>query len=130
MRPYDKCRFVLFAGVTKICRPRCWLVFLNTILSGIGTVIDPPQVSFLVDRTPEEFSHNSPRRDRPPESSSLTHPKRLSRLEPMELHLRPETESRIQEIAEKTGRPAADLAENPLPVYLQELSQTPEILNT
>jgi predicted DNA-binding protein len=47
----------------------------------------------------------------------------------MELHLRPETESRIQEIAEKTGRPAGDLVEDAMAGYLQELAQTREMLD-
>jgi predicted transcriptional regulator len=48
----------------------------------------------------------------------------------MELHLRPETESRIQEIAEKTGRPAADLVEDAMAGYLQELAKTREMLDS
>ena len=47
----------------------------------------------------------------------------------MELRLRPETESRIQEIAQKTGRPAGDLVEDAMAGYLQELAQSRETLD-
>jgi predicted DNA-binding protein len=47
----------------------------------------------------------------------------------MELRLRPETESRLQEIAEQTGRPAGDLVEDAMAGYLQELAQTRETLD-
>ena len=41
----------------------------------------------------------------------------------MELHLRPETESRLQELATKTGRAPGDLIEDAMAGYLQELAQ-------
>ncbi|MGH9517189.1 MAG: hypothetical protein ACRD3P_16095 [Terriglobales bacterium] len=40
----------------------------------------------------------------------------------MELHLRPETESRIQELAARTGRAPNELLEDAMAGYLQELS--------
>lgn len=48
----------------------------------------------------------------------------------MELNLRPETESRIQELAAQTGRAADDLVEDAMVGYLQELSQTRDMLDT
>ena len=48
----------------------------------------------------------------------------------MEVNLRPETESRIQELAAKTGRAPADLVEDAMAGYLQELAQTREMIDT
>jgi len=48
----------------------------------------------------------------------------------MEVHLRPETESRIQELAAKTGRAPDDLVEDAMAGYLQELSQVRETLDS
>jgi predicted transcriptional regulator len=46
----------------------------------------------------------------------------------MEVHLRPETESRLQELAAKTGRAPDELVEDAMAAYLQELTQTREML--
>ena len=54
----------------------------------------------------------------------------LSRLALMGLHLRPETESRIQELAAKTGRAPDDLVEDAMAGYLQELSQVRDSLDS
>ena len=48
----------------------------------------------------------------------------------MELNLRPETESRIHELAAQTGRPANELVEDAMAGYLQELAQTREMLDS
>jgi len=53
---------------------------------------------------------------------ALTVPDSLSRLANMEVHLRPETESRIQELSAKTGRAPDDLVEDAMAGYLEELS--------
>ena len=53
----------------------------------------------------------------------------LSRLASMEVHLRPETESRLQELAAKTGRAPDDLVEDAMAGYLQELSPLREALD-
>lgn len=42
----------------------------------------------------------------------------------MEVNLRPETESRLQELSEQTGRPAAELIEDAMAGYLKELAET------
>lgn len=47
----------------------------------------------------------------------------------MEFHLRPETESRLQELAAKTGRPPADLIEDAMAGYLEEIAQVRETLD-
>jgi predicted transcriptional regulator len=47
----------------------------------------------------------------------------------MEVHFRPETESRLQELASKSGRPPEDLIEDAIAGYLQELGQVREILD-
>jgi predicted transcriptional regulator len=48
----------------------------------------------------------------------------------MEVHLRPEIESRLQELAAKTGRAPDDLIEDAMAGYLQELAQTREMLDS
>lgn len=47
----------------------------------------------------------------------------------MEVHLKPETESQLQELAAKTGRAPDELVEDAMAVYLQELAQTREMLD-
>ncbi|MGC2367109.1 MAG: hypothetical protein WA555_19035 [Candidatus Sulfotelmatobacter sp.] len=47
----------------------------------------------------------------------------------MEVHLRPETESRLQELATKTGRAPNDLIEDAMAAYLQELAQVRDMLD-
>lgn len=41
----------------------------------------------------------------------------------MEIHFRPETESRLQELAQKSGRAPDDLIEDAMAGYLEELAQ-------
>jgi predicted transcriptional regulator len=48
----------------------------------------------------------------------------------MEAHLRPEIESRLQELAAQTGRAPNDLIEDAMAGYLQELAQTREMLDS
>jgi predicted transcriptional regulator len=48
----------------------------------------------------------------------------------MEVHLRPETESRLQELATQSGRAPNDLIEDAMAAYLQELSQVREMLDS
>jgi predicted transcriptional regulator len=48
----------------------------------------------------------------------------------MEVHLRPETESRLQELATKSGRAPNDLIEDAMAAYLPELSQVREMLDS
>lgn len=48
----------------------------------------------------------------------------------MEVNFRPETESRIQELAAKTGRAPDELVEDAMAGYLQELAQTREMLDS
>jgi predicted transcriptional regulator len=47
----------------------------------------------------------------------------------MALHLRPETESRLQELATQTGRAPNDLIEDAMAGYLQELAQVRGMLD-
>jgi predicted transcriptional regulator len=47
----------------------------------------------------------------------------------MEVRFRPETESRLQELAAKTGRAPDALVEDAMAAYLQELAQTREMLD-
>jgi predicted DNA-binding protein len=48
----------------------------------------------------------------------------------MEVHLKPETESRLQELAARTGRATDELVEDAMAGYLQELSQVRELLDS
>jgi predicted transcriptional regulator len=47
----------------------------------------------------------------------------------MEVHLRPETESRLQELATESGRTPGDLIEDAMAGYLQELAQVRGMLD-
>lgn len=47
----------------------------------------------------------------------------------MEVHLSPETESRLQQLAATTGRTPAELIEDAMEGYLLALSQTGETLD-
>jgi predicted DNA-binding protein len=47
----------------------------------------------------------------------------------MEVHLRPETESRLHELAAKTGRATDELVEDAMAAYLQELADVREMLD-
>lgn len=47
----------------------------------------------------------------------------------MEVHLKPETESRLQELAARTGRAADELIEDAMAGYLQELTAVREMLD-
>jgi predicted DNA-binding protein len=47
----------------------------------------------------------------------------------MEVTFRPETESRLQELAQKTGRAPAELVEDAMAGYLKELGDVREMLD-
>jgi predicted transcriptional regulator len=47
----------------------------------------------------------------------------------MEVHLKPETESRLQELAAKTGRAPDELLEDAMAGYLEELFAAREMLD-
>jgi len=59
----------------------------------------------------------------------LTRQPGLSKLTAMEIRFRPETESRLQELAQTTGRAPNDLIEDAMAGYLQELAQAREMLD-
>jgi len=61
---------------------------------------------------------------------ALTQPARVSTLTLVKVNFKPETESRLQELAAKTGRAPDDLVEDALAGYLQELSQVREMLDS
>ena len=48
----------------------------------------------------------------------------------MEVRLKPETESRLQELAAQTGRAPEELVEDAMAGYLQELAQTRQMLDS
>jgi predicted transcriptional regulator len=47
----------------------------------------------------------------------------------MEVHLRPETESRLQELAAQTGRAPDELVEDAMVGYLEDLAHTRQMLD-
>jgi len=47
----------------------------------------------------------------------------------MEVNFRPETESRLRELASNSGRPPSDLIEDAMAGYLQEVTQAREMLD-
>jgi predicted DNA-binding protein len=47
----------------------------------------------------------------------------------MEVHLKPETESRLKNLSAATGRDPDDLVEDAMAGYLAELAQTREMLD-
>jgi predicted DNA-binding protein len=48
----------------------------------------------------------------------------------MEIHFRPETESRLRELAHKTGRAPNELIEDAMSGYLEELAQLRGMLDS
>ncbi len=48
----------------------------------------------------------------------------------MEVNFRPETETRLQELASKSGRQPSDLIEDAMAGYLQELSEAHTMLDS
>jgi predicted DNA-binding protein len=47
----------------------------------------------------------------------------------MEVHLRPETESRLYELASQSGRPTDDLVEDAMAGYLAEVAEVRHMLD-
>jgi predicted DNA-binding protein len=47
----------------------------------------------------------------------------------MEVHLKPETESRLNELASKSGRPTDQLVEDAMAAYLSEVASLREMLD-
>jgi predicted transcriptional regulator len=60
---------------------------------------------------------------------ALTVPQGLSKLTLMVVHLKPETEYRLQELAATTGRAADELVEDAMIGYLAELTQVRNMLD-
>jgi len=60
----------------------------------------------------------------------LTEQGRLSRLTGMEVHFKPETESRLNELAVKSGRATDELLEDALAGYLQEVAEVRGMLDS
>ena len=48
----------------------------------------------------------------------------------MEVHLKPETETRLNDLATKSGRPTDDLVEDAMAGYLQEVAEVRRSLDT
>jgi predicted DNA-binding protein len=48
----------------------------------------------------------------------------------MEVHITPETESRLNELASKSGRPTDELVEDALAGYLEEVAEVREMLDS
>lgn len=60
---------------------------------------------------------------------ALTVPQHAPKLTPMVVHLKPETESRLQELAATTGRAPDELVEDAMTGYLAELTQVRNMLD-
>src|SRR5580658_5832044 len=60
---------------------------------------------------------------------ALTGSDRVSKLAVMVVHLKPETESRLKELAATTGRAPDDLVEDAMSGYLAELSEVRNMLD-
>jgi predicted DNA-binding protein len=60
----------------------------------------------------------------------LTEPSRNSKLMSMEVRLKPETESRLNELASKSGRATDDLVEDAMAGYLAEVIEVRGMLDT
>jgi predicted transcriptional regulator len=61
---------------------------------------------------------------------ALTVSKRVSKLAIMVVHLKPETESRLKELAATTGRSPEDLVEDAMSGYLAELTEVRKMLDS
>jgi predicted transcriptional regulator len=61
---------------------------------------------------------------------ALTVPNRVSKLAVMVVKLKPETESRLQELAATTGRAPEDLVEDAMSGYLAELTEVRNMLDS
>jgi len=48
----------------------------------------------------------------------------------MEVHLKPETESRLHELASQSGRPTDELVEDAMAAYLREVSDLRSMLDS
>ena len=60
---------------------------------------------------------------------ALTVPQRVPKVTDMVVHLKPETESRLQELAATTGRAPDELVEDAMTGYLAELTQVRNMLD-
>jgi hypothetical protein len=60
----------------------------------------------------------------------LTETERDFRLTIMEVHFKPETESRLQELASKSGRPTDELIEDAMAGYLAEAAEVRTMLDS
>ena len=65
-----------------------------------------------------------------PKPNALTEPRDVPKLVFMEVHIKPETESRLAELASKSGRGTDDLVEDALAGYLAEVSEVREMLDS
>ena|SRR5437762_2845527 len=89
-----------------------------------------PACSFGQARSPVANVSNAGGWDKRAPATALTQPARVSTLTLVKVNFKPETESRLQELAAKTGRAPDDLVEDALAGYLQELSQVREMLDS
>ena len=60
----------------------------------------------------------------------MTEQSGISRLTGMEVHFKPETESRLNELAVKSGRATDDLLEDALAGYLEEVAEVRGMLDS
>jgi predicted DNA-binding protein len=60
----------------------------------------------------------------------LTGKQRILKLKFMEVRLKPDTESRLNELASQSGRPTDELLEDAMAGYLAEVAQVRSLLDT
>ena len=65
-----------------------------------------------------------------PAANALTQARYILKLATMEVHLKPETASRLAELASKSGRATDELVEDAMAGYLQELTEAQEMLDS
>ncbi len=60
----------------------------------------------------------------------LTEKQRVPKLMPMEVRLKPDTESRLNELASQSGRPTDELVEDAMAGYLAEVVEVRSLLSS
>jgi predicted transcriptional regulator len=60
----------------------------------------------------------------------LTQTGAISRLDAMEVHLTPDIEAKLDKLAAESGRPKDELVQDAMAVYLEELTQVRDMVET
>jgi hypothetical protein len=109
------------------------LVRAQVVLPGGDSAADLASARLLKLLDPLDTSVTwSPTKGPPPFSQAIVLTQRgyISRLTSMEVHFRPETESRLNELASRSGLPTDDLMEDAMAGYLQEVTEVRQMLDS